>query len=197
MPVMHPHTRLVMIDERTGWGVVATRPIPRGTVTWLLGGRDRVFSPAEWQALPDARRTPFLQKYTHVDAGGSRIVCWDHGSFENHSCRATCQGTAYGFEIAVRDLAEGEELRIDYAPVMPREEVFACTCGEPSCRRNVSFVEPRPEPDWPRDVGQALASIDDVPQELFGPWQAARERWPLSEWHILRCRRLAETLAML
>jgi hypothetical protein len=42
--MIHPDTELRFINEKIGHGVVATKFIPKGTITWVLDKLDRVFT---------------------------------------------------------------------------------------------------------------------------------------------------------
>lgn len=111
--MIHPNTSLKFINEAVGFGVVATQLIPQGTITWAQDDLDRVFEPEEVRQLPPL----FHQSMDHFafrDNLGRYILCWDHGRYVNHSSLANCITTAYGFEIAVRDITPGEELTDDY-----------------------------------------------------------------------------------
>jgi hypothetical protein len=50
--MLHPHTEIRYISEAMGLGVFATRPIPKGTLLWVLCPLDRLLSDAEVAALP-------------------------------------------------------------------------------------------------------------------------------------------------
>ena len=47
--MIHPNTELRFINKEVGYGVVATKPIPAGTITWVLDKLDRTFTPDEFQ----------------------------------------------------------------------------------------------------------------------------------------------------
>lgn len=111
--MIHPNTALRFISDAVGFGVVATQAIPQGTITWAQDDLDRIFEPEEVQALPALFQRP-LDHFAFRDNLGRYILCWDHGRYVNHSSLANCITTAYGFEIAVRDIAPGEELTDDY-----------------------------------------------------------------------------------
>src|SRR5262245_44992186 len=111
--MMHPSTELRFVDDQIGYGVFATRPIPRGTITWTRDELDRRFTRQDIDAMSPLYRA-ILDKYTFVDARGEHVLCWDIARFVNHSCDATCLAPGYEFEIAVRDIAAGEELTDDY-----------------------------------------------------------------------------------
>lgn len=111
--MIHPHTAVRYIDEDKGYGLVATRPIPRGTITWTLDHLDQVITPEE-MALQDPRYHDILMKYSFRNNRGEYIFCWDNGRYINHSFNANCCLTPYNFELAIRDIAEGEEITDDY-----------------------------------------------------------------------------------
>jgi hypothetical protein len=49
--MIHPDTELQFINDKIGYGVVATKLIPKGTITWALDKLDRIFSPEEVRKL--------------------------------------------------------------------------------------------------------------------------------------------------
>mgnify|MGYP002624098406 CR=1 FL=1 len=55
--------------------------------------------------------------------------------FLNHSCEPNCGVRGEITFVAMRDIAPGEELTIDYAMIDDdAEERMECRCGTPSCR---------------------------------------------------------------
>ena len=62
--MIHPHTELQFISEKIGYGVIATKFIPKGTITWVLDKLDRIFTPEEVRAMDplllQVLRTPTL-----------------------------------------------------------------------------------------------------------------------------------------
>jgi len=111
--MMHPHTELRYISEAIGHGVVATRDIPAGTITWTQDELDREFTPRQIQRLGE-HYEDCLDTYCFRNQQGLWVLCWDHARFVNHSFNSNCMTTAYNFEIAVRDIKAGEELTDDY-----------------------------------------------------------------------------------
>lgn len=111
--MIHPHTELRFISPEVGYGVVATKFIPAGTITWAFDKLDRVFTPEQVSAL-DAIYQEILEFYSYRDNKGNLVLCWDNARFVNHSFKSSCLSTAYDFEIAVRDIHPGEELTDDY-----------------------------------------------------------------------------------
>ncbi|MGE3312123.1 MAG: SET domain-containing protein [Limisphaerales bacterium] len=175
--MIHPDTELRLVNEHIGFGVFATRFIPRGTITWARDELDQAFTEGEVAAMAPAYRR-ILDKYCFVDAYGQHVLCWDHSRFFNHSCNANCLGAGYEFEIAVRDIAPGEELTDDYGTLNIRE-AFQCACGSPNCRRQV-FPDDmeRFAGDWDRLVEAVFHLIPTVPQPL---WAFVREQDRIAE----------------
>jgi hypothetical protein len=132
--MLHPHTELAFIDERIGYGVVATRRIPRGTITWVLDELDQRIPPHRVRRLTTLQRK-HLDKYAFVDRDGNWVLCWDLGRYLNHSCDPSCV-SLYDFSMALRDIAPGEQLTDDYS-ALNLDETFACCCGTPLCRGQV------------------------------------------------------------
>lgn len=111
--MIHPHTELKFISEEVGYGIVATRFIPQGTIIWIFDKLDREFSPEEFHKM-DLPYQEVLETYTFRNNKGNFVLCWDNGRFVNHSFKSNCFATAYNFEIAIKDIEAGEELTDDY-----------------------------------------------------------------------------------
>ena len=175
--MIHPDTELRHVNPEIGNGVFATRRIPRGTITWVRDRLDQSFTPEAVQQLPSAYHDIVL-KYSFIDAHGRFVLCWDHARFVNHSCDPTCLGAGYDFEIALRDIAAGEELTDDYGS-LNLDYDFACRCGSPRCRTLIrpgdllAFGE-----EWDRLVAEPFALIPSVPQPL---WPFLEERDAVQE----------------
>jgi SET domain-containing protein len=96
-----------------GIGLFADQPIPAGAVVWCCDGFDQV--------LPEAYRDEFLTHYGYRRRTGQWVLPADNGRFSNHSeTPNTGPADVAGLvdaEIALRDIAEGEELTIDYRTI--------------------------------------------------------------------------------
>lgn len=162
--MIHPQTEVRFIRPEIGYGVVAKAFIPRGTVTWVKDRLDREFSPRDLEAFDEAHRE-ILDRYSYRNAQGHYVFCWDHTRFMNHSFRPACLLTAYGLEVAVRDIQAGEELTNDYG-CFNIIESFAPE-DEGDARREV-------RPDdllrfselWDARIGEALRDFPRVDQPL-------------------------------
>lgn len=165
--MIHPDTALVRIDETVGYGLVATRPLPRGTITWVQDALDQVLPPERWRRLPEGY-ADLIDRYTYGDAQDNRILIWDLGRQMNHSCAPNCFGTLYGFELALRDIAAGEQLTNDYGTLFQEpHEGFACTCGALDCRRSTGApITPEQLLRLRSELRSALAVMPRLAQPL-------------------------------
>ncbi|WP_415035703.1 SET domain-containing protein [Flavobacterium sp.] len=111
--MIHPDTEIRFISEQVGYGVVATKLIPKGTITWVQDELDRVYTPEEVQQLSPLMRD-YLETYCFTNNRGEKVLCWDYAKYVNHSFVPSCFSTAYDFEIAIRDIQPGEQLTDDY-----------------------------------------------------------------------------------
>ncbi len=170
--MVHPHTELRFVNDNIGWGVFATHPLPRGTIVWALDTLDQKFNPEQVACLPPYAQAT-LEKYSYIDARGRHILCWDHGRYFNHSCAANCLSLGYDFELAIRDIAAGEELTDDYGTLNPLSP-FPCLCDAPDCRRAVQPDDfTRLGDRWNTRAREAFFLIPTVAQPL---WEVVAER---------------------
>lgn len=164
--MIHPNTELRFISPEIGYGVVATRFIPKGTIAWIFDAFDQVFSPAQVRQL-DQTHQDILNKYSYRDYKGDFVLCWDHSRFVNHSFNSSLVSTAYNFELAVRDIYPGEELTDDYG-YLNVWEPFDCLPEPGSTRTRVM-------PDdllnfhatWDAKLEDAFRTFNEVEQPLL------------------------------
>jgi SET domain-containing protein len=103
-----------------GFGVFAVAQIAKGTPVWRFArGLDMEFSPDIVPTLPGLVQQ-FFSHYGYLDSNVQRIVlCFDDARFVNHSATPNVATDyaqdAYGLDVALRDIAAGEELTMDYA----------------------------------------------------------------------------------
>lgn len=171
--MLHPATELRFVNPVMGYGVFASRPIPKGTITWVRDNLDQTFSPARLVRVSSPLLRDLLDRYSFVDKDGNYVLCWDHARFMNHACDAACLSPGYGFEIAVRDIDADEELTDDYG-TLNIDVPFACRCGSPRCRREI-----RPDDllryanRWDALIASAFERLAAVGQPL---WELVREK---------------------
>jgi len=170
--VIHPDTAIRTVDPRIGVGVVATRPIPRGTITWVHDELDQSFSAQKLARLGPLFH-PAIDRYSYRDGEGHFVLCWDHARFVNHSCHPTCMAPGFDLEIAIRDIAPGEQLTGDYA-TYNFETAFDCFCGAATCRgRFGAAVDDRLVRLWDGQLRDAFPQLGKVAQPL---WPLVREK---------------------
>ena len=163
--MMHPDTRLKWISDEKGFGVVATRLIPKGTITWVQDEMDRVFSPDEPEDFKPLTRE-LLEKYSFRNSKGEHVLCWDIAKYVNHSFRSNCLSTAYNFEVAIRDIVAGEELTDDYGYLnltesfIPEDEGLERKIVKPD--DTLSLYK-----EWDRTLESLFPLIEGLDQPLF------------------------------
>lgn len=165
--MMHPHSRLEFISKEIGYGVIATRRIPKGTITYALDALELIITDQQFKQIQ-----PELQKqvewYSYRDELNRRVLSWDIAKYVNHSCNYNTLTTGWGFEIAVRDIECGEEITDDYGLFMAENETMDLRCGEPDCRGRVSGQDKDVlGKSWDRKIQKALACFHEVEQPLM------------------------------
>lgn len=187
--MLHPDTQVQWISEEIGCGIVATRDIPKGTITWVKDQLDRILSPMEVDALPTVCRDTLL-KYSYRNRHGDYVLCWDNTRFMNHSFTPNCITTAYNFELAVRDIRKGEELTNDYGSLNILEPFHACDEGS---ERKVVYPDDlaRHYADWDRQLEAAFESVNEVAQPLRN--LLSEEQWDTAS-HIAGKRKPMDSI---
>jgi len=110
-----------------GFGVFAAQPIQKATPVWRFAkGLDMEFDADIVATLPAHVQT-FFSQYGYLDRNAQRIIlCFDDARFVNHSgmpnVATDYAQDAYGVDVALRDIAAGEELTMDYANFEQRNE---------------------------------------------------------------------------
>jgi hypothetical protein len=164
--MIHPDTELRFISPEIGFGVVATKLIPKGTITWAFDSLDQIIPPSVLEKM-DPLQKVFLDKYCYRDHRGDYVLCGDHSRFVNHSFRSSCISTAYDCELAVRDIHPGEELTDDYGYLNPSEP-FDCL-PEPGCTRTQVLPDDllNFHAEWDAQLVDAFACFNGVDQPLL------------------------------
>ncbi|MBO2007501.1 SET domain-containing protein [Hymenobacter negativus] len=164
--MIHPNTELRFISPEIGFGVVATKLIPKGTITWVFDSLDQIIS-SQTLARLDPLQKVFLEKYSYRDHNGDYVLCGDHARFVNHSFRSSCISTAYNCELAVRDIQPGEDLTDDYG-YLNLTEPFDCV-PEPGSPRTQALPDDllHYHAQWDRQLRDAFRSFNRVEQPLL------------------------------
>lgn len=162
--MIHPDTELRFINDIVGYGVVAKKFIPKGTITWVQDDLDQVYNSEDIKKITPVM-LGYLDTYCFTNNKGQKVLCWDNAKFVNHSFNSSCMSTAYDFEIAIRDIHPGEQLTDDYG-YLNVEEPFEAE-DEGTERKIV-------HPDdilhyyeqWDKSIMDNLQNVEQVAQPL-------------------------------
>lgn len=163
--MIHPDTELRFVNQIKGRGVFATRFIPKGTLTYVQDQLEILIPPGD-KRLNDPAYIDLIETYSFIDNNGVRIISWDHAKYVNHCCRCNTMSTGYGFEIAIRDIDEGEEITDEYG-MFNFTYSMELSCENTPCRKLISgsdiltYYE-----EWDRQVVAALQNYLNVDQPL-------------------------------
>jgi hypothetical protein len=164
--MIHPDTELRFIDDAMGYGVFATKLIPKGTITYVKDSLEIEISPENF-----FNHSPVMQdvidKYSYKDEKGYRIISWDTAKYVNHCCHCNTISTGYGFEFALRDIQPGEQITDEYG-LFNIEKDMEIFCGRDGCRkvlRNSDFDIY--SESWDEKIKQSLPALFEVEQPLF------------------------------
>lgn len=117
-----------------GRGVFACQPIAKGEIVAVWGGD--VVDRQGFEALK-----PYQQRQTAQVEEDFYLVSSKPGpgDFINHSCDPNAGLDGQIVIVAMRDIATGEEVTIDYAMCDgDPADTFECLCGSPRCRHTVT-----------------------------------------------------------
>jgi hypothetical protein len=165
--MLHPNTELKMVNEAVGYGVFATQAIPMGTITWALDPLDQILDPQRTRDF-ESQFAGSLEHFSWTNGTGKRILCWDFGRYMNHSCEANSYGPGGAdYEIAVRDIAAGEQVTCDYR-TLNLESPMECQCGSSQCTGAVGDADlDEVAHACDRAIRHAFLSIHQVEQPLW------------------------------
>ena len=164
--MIHPSTELRLVNPHVGYGVFASRHIPKGSLVYVQDPLDIKITPQQYQRLDETSRQ-LAEKYSFLDAKGNRILSWDAAKYVNHSCHPNTMSTAWGFEVALRDIEPGEEITDEYS-LFNLEWEMECACGHSACRGTI-----RPSDammhfrSWDKSIQSAMSLIPHVDQPLI------------------------------
>jgi hypothetical protein len=164
--MIHPDTELRFVSDEVGNGVFAQKLIPRGTIVYVQDELEVMLTEQQYSKL-NAAHKKIVEKYSYIDQAGRYILSWDNAKYVNHRCDFNTISTGYGFEIAVRDIAAGEELTDEYG-LFNLSKPMRVTCGCRDCRGMVMPDDAERYADrWDAMIVEALACLQDVAQPLM------------------------------
>lgn len=112
-------------------GMYAKEQIKKGEVVFVKGGhivtKQEMYTSSRINSYLPLSDTLFMAAMSFEEEEGVKLYC-------NHSCNPNCGVHGEITFIAIRDIACGEELTIDYAFVDNEEYSFECHCGSDNCR---------------------------------------------------------------
>lgn len=163
--MMHPDTEVRFINDVIGYGVVAKKFIPCGTVTWVQDDLDRVFSAEDVENIHPVMQQQ-LDKFSFRNSKGQMVLCWDQAKYVNHSFNANCLSSAYDFELAIRDIQPGEQLTDDYGYLNISEPFKAVDEGT---GRDTVYPDDllKYHEQWDRQLREAFEYFEEVEQPLI------------------------------
>lgn len=162
--MIHPDTELRFINDIIGYGVVAKKFIPKGTITWVQDDLDQIYKPEEIKKISPVMLS-YLDIYCFTNNKGEKVLCWDNAKYVNHSFNSSCMSTAYDFEIAIRDIHPGEQLTDDYG-YLNVEEPFEAE--DEGTERKVVYPNDvlHYHEQWDKSILDNLQNIKEVAQPL-------------------------------
>ncbi|GAA5178595.1 hypothetical protein GCM10023322_06130 [Rugosimonospora acidiphila] len=117
-----------------GRGLIAVAPIDKDEVVAVKGGH--IVDTATLQQLPERLRQSDIQIADNLHLAAIQDAEYEPVMlFLNHSCEPNVGFAGNVVLVAMRDIAEGEELTTDYALFDDYDGEMPCRCGTPSCRR--------------------------------------------------------------
>lgn len=131
--MIHPHTELRFVNSEIGNGVFATDFIPKGTILYVKDDLEIEVSKYKFKRMGKLYRD-IVDKYSYTDERGVKILSWDNAKYINHKCECNSMSTAYGFEIAICDIAKDEEITDEYG-MFNITETLEINCGCTNCRK--------------------------------------------------------------
>lgn len=171
--MIHPNTEVRFINEIIGYGVVAKKRIPKGTITWVQDPLDSIYQPKDLRKFSKPVRE-MIDTYSFRNNKGEYILCWDIAKYVNHSFNSNCLTTAYDFEIAIRDIEPGEQLTDDYGYLNISEPFAAFDEG---AERKVVYPDDllRYFPVWDAQLADAFCLLNTRKQPLKKYF--SRDKW--------------------
>lgn len=163
--MIHPDTQLGFVSSSVGYGVFATKLIPKGTIIWVLDKLDQEIDESYILSMDDVFREQLL-KYSFRNSQGKYVLCWDIARYINHSFNANCILTPYDFVLAARDIHPKEELTEDYG-LLNLDESFDCLPETGSDRTQVTPYDLLHfSHEWDQKAVEAMKCFKKVNQPL-------------------------------
>lgn len=164
--MIHPKTELRFINDHVGYGVFAIDDIPEGTIVYVKDSLELVVTPTDY-LLHSEEMKGVIEKYSYIDQHGNRIISWDFAKYVNHCCNCNTISTGYGFEMAIRDIKNGEQITDEYG-IFNLTYPMEVSCGFENCRKVI-----KPDDfdtyyrDWDEKIRNSIPKLFEVEQPLM------------------------------
>ncbi len=125
-----------------GRGIFAKKKIPRGTILLITDSDSSTCCTEGQYKKMGKRRKAFFNRWAYQDDDGK--LCYYKGisRYINHNCNPNMATVGHN-DIAIRDIAAGEEVTYDYGVIEPtwlNLEPMKCNCGSRSCRKLITLL---------------------------------------------------------
>ena len=176
--MLHKSTELRFVNSEIGYGVFATELIPKGTIIAFHDPLDVEVKPEMFASLYsiNVEFKEIIEHFAYVNLEGFGVLTWDNDKYINHSCDFNTIPTGYMLSIAVRDIAEGEEittdyglLDVDYGDLLDGDykRGMLCKCGSPNCRKEIKPDHKACLHLWISPTNEALNCVLNIKQPLL------------------------------
>jgi D-alanine-D-alanine ligase len=125
----------------SGYGIYAKKSMTRGEIIFRGEEKPHRLISHQWMHKTWSDQAKKLFSQYALPVSSEIYIIWDEDPTawapQNHSCRPN---TIYdGLNvIALRDIAQGEELTLDYSHLLDESaEPFDCNCGAPQCKKRI------------------------------------------------------------
>ena len=138
-----------------GRGLFADADIAEGEIVCVKGGH--LLTTTEFENHKTVANEAELQIADHLFL--TPVIEFEFESlmmFLNHSCEPNVGIAGQIVFVAMRAIAQGEELTLDYATIERPAEPMACRCGAKSCRGHIKGQDWR-KPELQRKYGRFFA----------------------------------------
>jgi len=164
--MIHPNTMVKTVSPAIGNGVFATNLIKKGTIVVIRDKFDIILSQEEYNLLQEPLREA-MYTYIYIDKHSDFVLSWDHARFMNHSCESNTMMTDYGFEIAVKDIEQGEEITTEYG-LLNVQEPYELYCECTNCRNHLKLDDIDVHGHhWDFLVQESILNVFNVEQPLM------------------------------
>lgn len=127
----------VQKSQSHGVGNIALEPISKGEIIWVRVGHI-VDKETAFKSVEDFGYYILQITEGHYLAPLSEQDVKEMSMYNNHSCEPNVGVMGQICFVAMRDIAMGEELLIDYGMVVSHEFEMQCHCGSALCRNVIT-----------------------------------------------------------